>query len=104
MICWTPIWGKYLSNSSILEKCGKKQLFFLAAMAGLGKYCMGGYGRIGIYRVKKTHDNISFSYPGRHVTTMGTVEEEETKDGVRLTPMTESSSEISISEEGEFYT
>ena len=22
-------------------------------MAGLGKYCMGGFGRIGVYRVKK---------------------------------------------------
>ena len=24
---------------------------FGADMAGLGKYCMGGYGRIGVYRV-----------------------------------------------------
>ena len=23
--------------------------------AGLGKYCMGGYGRIGVYRVKDRH-------------------------------------------------
>ena len=30
----------------------EKQLFFRAAMAGLGKYHMGGYGRIGVYRVK----------------------------------------------------
>ena len=29
----------------------EKWLFFRAAMAGLGKYCMGGYGRIGVYRV-----------------------------------------------------
>ena len=28
----------------------EKWLFFRAAMAGLGKYCMGGYGRIGVYR------------------------------------------------------
>ena len=28
--------------------------FFRADMAGLGKYCMGGYGRIGVYRVNKT--------------------------------------------------
>ena len=38
-----------------LEKCGKiwkNQPFFWADMAGLGKYCMGGYGRIGVYRVK----------------------------------------------------
>ena len=26
--------------------------FFRAAMAGLGKYHTGGYGRIGVYRVK----------------------------------------------------
>ena len=31
----------------------EKQLFFRAAMAGLGKYHMGGYGRIGVYRVKR---------------------------------------------------
>ena len=30
----------------------EKRPFFRAAMAGLGKYCMGGYGRIGVYRVK----------------------------------------------------
>ena len=33
-----------------LEKCGiiwKNLPFFRADMAGLGKYCMGGYGRIG---------------------------------------------------------
>ena len=26
----------------------KKRPFFRAAMAGLGKYCMGGYGSIGL--------------------------------------------------------
>ena len=26
--------------------------FFRADMPGLGKYCTGGYGRIGVYRVK----------------------------------------------------
>ena len=26
--------------------------FLRADMAGLGKYCMGGYGRIGVYRDK----------------------------------------------------
>ena len=31
----------------------EKRPFFRADMAGLGKYCMGGYGRIGVYRVKK---------------------------------------------------
>ena len=30
----------------------EKLPFFRADMAGLGKYCMGGYGRIGVYRVK----------------------------------------------------
>ena len=30
----------------------EKRSFFQAAMAGLGKYCTGGYGRIGVYRVK----------------------------------------------------
>ena len=29
----------------------EKQPFFRADMAGLGKYHMGGYGRIGVYRV-----------------------------------------------------
>ena len=29
-----------------------------ADMAGLGKYCMGGYGRIGVYRVKDEVKNI----------------------------------------------
>ena len=29
----------------------EKRLFFRADMAGLGKYCTGGYGRIGVYRV-----------------------------------------------------
>ena len=24
-------------------------------MAGMGKYCMGGYGQIGVYRVKMHH-------------------------------------------------
>ena len=30
----------------------EKRPFFQADMAGLGKYSMGGYGRIGVYRVK----------------------------------------------------
>ena len=28
----------------------EKRPFFQADMAGLGTYCMGGYGRIGVYR------------------------------------------------------
>ena len=31
----------------------EKRPFFRAATAGLGKYHTGGYGRIGVYRVKK---------------------------------------------------
>ena len=31
----------------------EKRPFFWADMAGLGKYHMGGYGRIGVYRVTK---------------------------------------------------
>ena len=30
----------------------KKRQYFRADMAGLVKYSMGGYGRIGVYRVK----------------------------------------------------
>ena len=35
-----------------LEKCGKIIMEKSADMARLGKYCMGRYGRIGVYRVK----------------------------------------------------
>ena len=31
----------------------EKRPFFRADMARLGKYCKGGYGRIGVYRVKQ---------------------------------------------------
>ena len=41
---WTPISG---------WKFVKKWPFFRADMAGLGKYGTGGYGRIGVYRVKE---------------------------------------------------
>ena len=33
-----------------MEKYGKMAVFW-AAIAGLGKYRMGGHGRIGVYRV-----------------------------------------------------
>ena len=36
----------------------EKLLFFWAAMARLGKYCTGGYGRIVVYRV---NESISLS-------------------------------------------
>ena len=32
----------------------EKRPFFRAATAGLGKYHTGGYGLIGVYRVKQT--------------------------------------------------
>ena len=32
-------------------KFSEKRPFFRADMAGLGKYCTGGYGWIGVYRV-----------------------------------------------------
>ena len=60
LIYWTRISGSYFLKHSILEKCGfffEKRPFSRADMAGLGKYCMGGYGRIGVYRV-----NVGFSW------------------------------------------
>ena len=67
--------GSYFLYDSILEKCGnfwKNGRFSgriwpdwgntaRADMAGLGKYCTGGYGRIGVYRVKH---NITVSVEG----------------------------------------
>ena len=47
--------GFYSLVDSILETFWKilgKRPFFRADTAGLGKYCTGGYGRIGVYRVK----------------------------------------------------
>ena len=47
-----------------LGKCGKiwkNLLFFRADMAGLGKYCMSGYGRNGVYRVKIVESTIQVS-------------------------------------------
>ena len=48
--------GSYFLYGSIFDKYGhfwKKRPFFRADMAGLGKYSMGGYGRIGVYRVNE---------------------------------------------------
>ena len=42
-----PFRGFSLGN---VEKYGKTAVFFGAAMAGLGKYFMGGYGQIEVYR------------------------------------------------------
>ena len=41
------------SSSGKMWKNMEKRPFFRAATAGLGKYHTGGYGRIGVYRVKK---------------------------------------------------
>ena len=46
--------GYHFFVGSDFEKYGKfwkNSRFFPADMAGLGKYSMGGYGRIGVYRV-----------------------------------------------------
>ena len=56
LICWTPICGKYFWGALFWKKKKyiymEKRPFFRAAMAGLGKCCTGGYGRIRVYRVK----------------------------------------------------
>ena len=38
----------------------EKRPFFRADMAGLGIYHMGGYGRIGVYRVKNGFEFLLF--------------------------------------------
>ena len=38
----------------------EKRPFFQAATAGLGKYHTGGYGRIGVYRVK--FDKVTWAF------------------------------------------
>ena len=52
-------WDSILANVEICGKCGhfwkvwsflEKQPFFQVNMAGLGKYHMGGCGRIGVHR------------------------------------------------------
>ena len=37
----------------------EKRPFFRADMAGLGKYHTGGYGWIGVYRVKSGHSTLT---------------------------------------------
>ena len=47
--------GSYFFMGSNLEKCGKcwkNNRFSGPDTAGLGKYCTGGYGRIGVHTVK----------------------------------------------------
>ena len=56
--------GFYSLVGSILEKIWKileKRPFFRADTAGLGIYCTGGYGRIGVYRVKASK-RLIFGY------------------------------------------
>ena len=55
LMYYFPMCGLYFFMGSNLEKKWKileKRPFFRADTAGLGKYCTGGYGRIGVYRVK----------------------------------------------------
>ena len=55
LMYYFPMCGFYFFIGSNLEKCGKFRKngrFFRADTAGLGKYCTGGYGRIGVYRGK----------------------------------------------------
>ena len=58
--------GSYFLYDYILGKCGhflgKKQLFFRADMARLGKYHMGGYGWIGVHRVRKKEQRLATRY------------------------------------------
>ena len=42
-------------------KISEKRPFFRADMARLGIYHMGGYGRIGVYRVNITKDSHSYA-------------------------------------------
>ena len=51
---WTYMW-LISSERFTLDKCEniwKNRPFFRANMAGLEKYCTGGYGQIGVFRVK----------------------------------------------------
>ena len=51
--------GFYILIGSILEKCGKfwkNCRFFRADLAGLGKCRTGGFGRIGVNRVKQVDE------------------------------------------------
>ena len=45
--------GGYFGGGGGMWKNVEKRRFFRPAMAGLGKYYMGGYGRIGVYRGSK---------------------------------------------------
>ena len=52
---WTSICGVHFLEGSILKKSVKivkNGRFVREVMAGLGKYRTGGYGRIGVYRVR----------------------------------------------------
>ena len=52
LIYWAPMSCSYFFIGSNLENFGK---FGRADPAGLGKYCMGGYGRIEVHMVKSEH-------------------------------------------------
>ena len=45
----------------------EKRPFFRAATAGLGKYHMGGYSRIGVYRVNSKYDFTISHFTSLHL-------------------------------------
>ena len=47
-------------------KFSEKRPFFRADMAGLGKYCTGGYGRIGVSTVWEYCFAYKIDYPIQH--------------------------------------
>ena len=66
-------------------KSSEKRPFFRADMAGLGKYSMGGYGRIGVHRVK-IQSNIheeKFNRAKRVQTSQGLAEEKFSKKNLK---------------------
>ena len=65
----------YFFLGSNLEKCGKfwkNGRFSPADKAGLGKYCTGGYDRIGVYRVNTPITYYTFNTCIQHKSMEGT--------------------------------
>ena len=61
LIYWTPqfilfVWFYFGKMLNVLEK---RPFCFRTDMAGLGKYHMGGYGLIGVYRDKVTDVQVA---------------------------------------------
>ena len=59
---WLILFGVFYYGK--IWKNLEKRPFFRAATAGLGIYHTGGYGRIGVYRVKHIFINIFSSSSG----------------------------------------